>query len=79
MRYTIWHLDTGNMIGDFATEAAALAAVREELQANASADTLVLQRERTGADPQFVASGPRLAACAFRARKGLPSPDVSVK
>jgi len=70
VRYTIWHLDTGNMIGDFATEAAALAAVREELQANASADTLVLQRERTGADPQFVASGPRLASSRIPREEG---------
>ena len=79
MRYTIWHLDTGNMIGDYATEAGALAAVREELAANASADMLVLQRERAGADPQFVASGPRLASRALRARKELPLPGLSVK
>jgi len=55
VHYTIWHLDTGNMIGDFATEAAALAAVRDEIQANASPDALVLQRERAGNDPEFVA------------------------
>ena len=44
MRYTIWHLDTGNLIGDFATESAAMAAVRDEIHANASPDALVLQR-----------------------------------
>ena len=65
MRYTIWHLDTGNLIGDFATESAALAAVREEIQANASPDGLVLQRDRAGDDPEFVASGSALAALAF--------------
>lgn len=78
MRYTIWHLDTGNMIGDFATEAAALAAVRE-FEANGSPDSLVLQRERVGADPRFVASGPRLASRALRARMELPLPGLSVK
>jgi hypothetical protein len=31
VRYTIWHLDTGNLIGDFATESAALAAVWGEI------------------------------------------------
>ena len=79
MRYTIWHLDTGNMIGDFATEAAALAAVRDELQANGSPDSLVLQRERTGLDPQFVASGRSLVRRAFRAGLASPSPDVSTR
>lgn len=77
MRYTIWHLDTGNMIGDFATEAAALAAVREEIQANASPDLLVLQRERAGKDPEFVASGRALATRAFRAGRSLALPDRS--
>jgi hypothetical protein len=66
VRYTIWHLDTGNLIGDFATESAALAAVRGEIQANASPDALVLQRERTGGDSEFVASGSALASLAFR-------------
>lgn len=79
MRYTIWHLDTGNMIGDFATEAAALAAVRDELQANGSPDSLVLQRERTGLAPQFVASGQALARRASRAGIMSPSPDVTIK
>lgn len=65
MRYTIWHLDTGNLIGDFATESAALAAVRDEIHANASPDALVLQRERTGGDSEFVASGSALVTLAF--------------
>jgi len=77
VRYTIWHVDTGNMIGDFATEAAALAAVRAELQANASPDALVLQRERAGNDPEFVASGPGLAKRAFRAGRPSLLPDRS--
>lgn len=77
MHYTIWHLDTGNMIGDFATEAAALAAVRDEIQTNASPDALVLQRERAGNDPEFVASGPALATRAFRAGRSSAVRDQS--
>lgn len=74
MRYTIWQLDTGNLIGDFPTESAAMAAVREELHANASSDTLVLQRERAGADPEFVASGPTLAELALRNERRTTRP-----
>ena len=66
MRYTIWHLDTGNLIGDFATESAAMAAVRNEIHANASPDALVLQRDRTGGESEFVASGSVLANLASR-------------
>jgi hypothetical protein len=77
VRYTIWHLDTGNMIGDYATEAAALAAVRDEIHANASPDALVLQRERAGSRPVFVASGTALAARAFRAARSSALPDRS--
>lgn len=65
VRYTIWHMDTGNLIGDFATESAAMAAVREELHANLAPDGLVLQRERAGAEPEFVASGTTLADLAL--------------
>ncbi len=74
MRYTIWHLDTGNLIGDFATESAAMAAVRDEIHANASPDALVLQRERTGAEPEFVASGSALADLAFRSERRALGP-----
>lgn len=58
-------MDTGNLIGDFATESAAMAAVRDEIRANASPEALVLQRERTGAEPEFVASGSTLADLAL--------------
>jgi hypothetical protein len=77
VHYTIWHLDTGNLIGDYPTEAAALAAVRDEIQANASPDQLVLQRERAGNRPELVASGPALAARALRARRSSALPDRS--
>ena len=74
MRYTIWHLDSGNLIGDFATESAAMAAVRDEIHANASPDALVLQRDRTGAEPEFVASGSALADLAFRSERRALGP-----
>lgn len=77
MRFAIWHLETGNMIGDFATEAAALAAAREEIQANGSPEALVLQREGADSDPEFMASGPALATRAFRAGRSLVLPDRS--
>ena len=75
MRYTIWHLDTGNLVGDYPTEGAALGAVRDELQLHTSPDLLVLQRERAGADPEFVASGAALAARAFRSGRSPALPD----
>lgn len=71
MRYTIWHVDTGNLIGDFATESAAMAAVREEIRANAAPDALILQREQTGAEPEFVTSGTALADLALRHKGGM--------
>ncbi len=77
MRFAIWHLETGNMIGDFATEAAALAAVREEIQANGSPDLLVLQRDVAGGDPEFIASGRALATRALRAGRSSALPDRS--
>ena len=77
MRYTIWHLDTGNLIGDFATESAAMAAVRDEIDANASPDALVLQRDRTGGESEFVASGSALANLAVRNERRTPGPAPS--
>ena len=77
MRYTIWHLDTGNLIGDFATESAAMAAVRDEIHANASPDALVLQRDRTGGESDFVASGSALASLASRNGRPTLGPEPS--
>lgn len=65
MRYTVWHLETGNLIGDFDSEAAALEAVREEIEANDDAEDLVLQADR-GSRSQFIASGVELAQRALR-------------
>ena len=77
VHYTIWHLDTGNLIGDYPTEAAALAAVRDEIQANASPDQLVLQRERSRGSSELIASGTALATRAFRAGESSALPDRS--
>ena len=77
MRYTIWHLDTGNLIGDYPTEDAALAAVRAEILVNVSPDLLVLQREQAGDDPELVASGPALATRALATGRPSPLPDRS--
>lgn len=77
MRYTIRHIETGNMIDNFTTEAGALAAAGDELEATASADALALQRERAGEHPEFVASGPALVIRAFRAGQSPALPDRS--
>lgn len=77
MHFTIWHLDTGNLIGDYPTEDAALAAVRAEIQVNESPDLLVLQREQAGNDPELVASGLALATRAFATGRTSPLPDRS--
>lgn len=66
MRYSLWHAATGNLIGDFGTEAAALAAVWDELASNGDGDSLVLQLDREGSEPEFIASGHVLAARARR-------------
>jgi hypothetical protein len=66
MRYSLWHAATGNLIGDFDTEAAALVAVRDELASNDDVDSLVLQLDREGSEPEFIASGYVLAARAGR-------------
>jgi hypothetical protein len=65
VRYTLWHLETGNLIGDFPSEVAALDAVREEIAANDDAEDLVLQSDR-GSRSQLVASGSELAERARR-------------
>ena len=77
MHYTIWHLGTGNLIGDYPTGAAALVAVRDEIQANASPDQVVLQRERAGNGPGLVASGPELATRALRSGQSSALRDRS--
>jgi hypothetical protein len=66
MRYSLWQTASGDLIGDFDTEAAALAAVRDELASNGDGDSLVLQLDREGSEPEFIASG---AVLATRARR----------
>ncbi len=62
MRYSLWHTETGNLIGDFATEADALQAVLDEVRINDDAQDLVLQLDRKGAGSQFVAAADDLLA-----------------
>lgn len=65
MRYTLWHADSGNLIGDFESEDAALAAVRDEIRINDDADSLILQEE--GVSSTLVAEGIALQQLAFDA------------
>jgi hypothetical protein len=53
MRYSLWHLETGNVIGEFENEDAAIAAVREEVATNDDADQLMLAPEDPSAEPIF--------------------------
>lgn len=49
MTYELWDLDTGNMLGDFQTKSAALAAVRRISAASGGTDELALEkRDRLG-------------------------------
>jgi len=61
-RYTLWHLGTGNLIGDFSSKSSALAAVRHEIDLNGDAEDLVLQLEPATGKPQYVGSGDALMA-----------------
>lgn len=66
MYYELWDLETGNMIGDFDTEAAALAMVRELLAANTPdyAEALALGRTGDDGETQLIAEGGALATLA---------------
>ena len=66
MSYVLWDVETGNVVGDFATEDEALAVVRELLDDNAPdyVDALSLGRTDDDRGTRLVAEGQRLAALA---------------
>lgn len=65
MRYTLWHGDTANLIGDYASLEEALIDVRTEIELNDDADELVLQAEER--PPRLIAGGEALRMLAFEA------------
>lgn len=65
MRYTLWHTDTANLIGDFGSLDEALVDVRDEIETNDDAEELILQMETR--PPRLVAGGEELRAMAFEA------------
>ena len=65
--HTLWHLDTGNLIGDFDERSAAMAAVREEIEANQDASRLMLEDEDDRSSPPV--HGQELADAAFRSER----------
>ena len=71
MFYELWDLDSGNMIGDFDTEAEALAVVRSLLEVNANSFADLLSLGCTDDDGSFriVSQGRPLAARADRAHE----------
>lgn len=67
MRYTLWHGDTANLIGDYASLEEALIDVRTEIELNDDAEELVLQV--VARPPRLVAGGEALQMLAFEAVK----------
>ncbi|HEY7064221.1 MAG TPA: hypothetical protein VII06_22260 [Chloroflexota bacterium] len=59
MAFELWSLASKNLVGDFATEAEALAAVRAAIDAHgaAYADDLLLSRETRRGETRLVARG----------------------
>lgn len=69
MFYELWDVETGNIIGDFDSEAEALAMVRDLLAANSPdyADALSLGRTDESGQTTLVAESHALAALALAA------------
>ena len=63
MRYTLWHTETANLIGDYPSLDEALVDVRAEIELNDDAADLLLQVEER--PPRLVAGGEALRALAF--------------
>lgn len=65
MRYTLWHTDTANLIGDFGSLDEALFDVRAEIETNDDAEELLLQIEER--PPRLIAGGEELRVMAYAA------------
>ena len=66
MFYVLWDVETGNIVGDFATEDEALSVVRELLEDNAPdyVDALSLGRTDDDGETWLIAEGNPLAVMA---------------
>ncbi len=73
MMYELWHLASGNLLEDFATESEAIEAVREYLEANGveMLRELSLSAVPTDADDAHAALPPTLAGEELAARIGI--------
>jgi len=61
MRFSVWHGDTGNWVGDFESEAAAIRGAREAAElGGVRVEDLVIQRN-TESGPEYVVGGQPLA------------------
>jgi hypothetical protein len=60
--FELWNVESGNLLGSFATEETALVAVREAIQRNGEsyAEALALGREGSRGQSMVVASGRQL-------------------
>ena len=69
MFYALWDLESGNALGDFDSEADALAVVRDLIAANESDYAEMLSLGQTSDDGTYlvIAGGPALAARAQQA------------
>lgn len=68
--FELWNAQSGNLLGSFATEELALAAVREAVQRNGESygEILVLGREDSRGHSKTIASGRQLLERATRAK-----------
>jgi len=68
MTYEVWEAESGNMIAGFPTKSAALALVREQMEAAGqdSVATWFLDREDDQGESTMIAKGPDLADLARR-------------
>lgn len=75
MRYELWDLDTGNLAGDYPTEAAALAAVSRAVheQGPAALAGYALLRDDGEHDPVVIAADANLAMRAERQQATAPA------
>jgi len=70
MRYSLWHTQSGNLVGDFETEDAALSAAAEAARYSGSGyEDLMLERDSDAGTPELLAAGTALSLRAAGAQR----------
>lgn len=75
--FELWNVESGNLVGSFATEESALAAVCEAIQRNGEryGEALALGCEGSRGDSKIVASGRQLVERAVTRGRLMPPVD----